>query len=69
MLYVVGAYMFVGRGARTARIPFDEIDPETSWSICSRHHGQPSVSNLAAFSSRYSTATERNDDQSSSFTE
>lgn len=28
ILYVVGAYMFVARIGRTARLPFDEIDPQ-----------------------------------------
>jgi alkylhydroperoxidase family enzyme len=30
MLYVVGAYMFVARIARTARVPLDEVDPESA---------------------------------------
>jgi hypothetical protein len=30
MLYVVGAYMFIARVARTARVPPDEIDPESA---------------------------------------
>jgi hypothetical protein len=30
MLYVVGAYMFIARVGRTARIPADEVDPESA---------------------------------------
>jgi 4-carboxymuconolactone decarboxylase len=30
MLYVVGAYMFVARVARTTRVPLDETDPESA---------------------------------------
>lgn len=30
MLYVVGAYMFVARVARTTRVPLDEVDPESA---------------------------------------
>ena len=30
MLYVVGAYMFIARVARTARVPFDQADPKTA---------------------------------------
>jgi alkylhydroperoxidase family enzyme len=30
MLYIVGAYMFVARVARTARVPLDETDPATA---------------------------------------
>jgi alkylhydroperoxidase family enzyme len=45
MLYVVGAYMFIARVARTARIPFDEVDPTTAQSSASEliatHRGTP----------------------------
>lgn len=36
MLYVVGAYMFIARVARTARIPFDQTDPKTALASATR---------------------------------
>lgn len=30
ILYVIGAYMFIARVARTARVSFDEVDPSTA---------------------------------------
>lgn len=42
MLYVVGAYMFVARVARTARVPLDEIDPESASGMIA-NHGLPAT--------------------------
>ena len=48
ILYVVGAYMFIARVARTARIPFDEVDPTAAQSSASEliatHRGTPAPS-------------------------
>lgn len=49
ILYLVGAYMFIARIGRTARVPFDRLDEETALAATTQmmaKHGERSSSEL-----------------------